>query len=162
MSSNKSVREELERIYGSICMMHEGLHINGYKKTKTNYKGKSIAKQLTLHHIKPKREGGKATIENGAVLCRACHDYLEQSSPEERRKLNNLLQEYKRAKINFVDDIELPFEINMAEISYDEEEKPKIKKLTKAERKRQMRKQRKKEKKEKKELEKLKREYEDR
>lgn len=154
MSSNKAVREELERIYGHICMMHEGLKIKGYKKTIKRYKGKSIANQLTLHHIKPKSQGGKATIENGAVLCRACHDYLEQSRPEEKRRLNGLLQDYKRAKIELVDDLELPFEVNYTEISVE----PK-KKKSKAQKKRELRAKRKKEKKE---LQRLKKEWEDR
>ena len=158
MGSNRAVRQELERIYGHICMMHEGLHINGYKKTKTNYKGRSIANQLTLHHIKPKSQGGKATIENGAVLCRACHDYLEQSSPREKAELNRKLQEYKRAKIELTDDIQLPFEIDMGEISI-EDERPVVKKLSKKEKKRELRKQRKKEKKE---MQRLKNFYEDR
>lgn len=158
MGDNREVREELERIYGHICMMHEGLHINGYRKTKTNYKGKSIANQLTYHHIKPRHLGGKATLENGAVLCRACHDYLEQSSPREKAELNRKLQEYKRAKIELTDDIQLPFEINMGEISI-EEDRPVIKKLSKKEKKRELRKQRKKEKRQ---MQKLKHEWEDR
>lgn len=155
MSSNKVVREELERMYGHICMMHEGLHIDGYKKAKCNYKGKSIAKQLTLHHIKPRSQGGKATIENGAVLCRGCHDYLEQSDKNKKAELNRKLQEYKRAKIEFVDDVELPFEIVYQDISF--EDKPQ--KKSKAQKKRQLRRERKKEKRK---MQKLKKEYEDR
>ena len=152
MSKNQATREELERIYGSICMLHQGLHINGYKKTKTNYKGKSIAKQLTYHHIKPKSQGGKATIENGAVLCRACHDYLEQSSPHEKAILNHKLQEYKRAKLDFVEEIDLPFEV----VTTDLQVEPK---MSKKEKKRILRKQHKKEKKE---MQKLRKEWEDR
>lgn len=152
MSKNQATREELERIYGSICMLHQGLHINGYKKTKNNYKGKSIANQLTYHHIIPKSQGGKATIENGAVLCRACHDYLEQSSPQEKAILNRKLQEYKRAKLEFVEEIDFPFEI----VTTDLEVEPK---MSKREKKRILRKQRKKEKKE---MQKLRKEWEDR
>ena len=63
-------REELERIYGHICMLHQGLNIKGYSKSKVKYVGKSIERQLTLHHLKPLREKGKTTVENGAVLCR--------------------------------------------------------------------------------------------
>lgn len=51
---NKKVREELEKIYGKRCMLHEGLKIKGYKHCKARYTGKSIEKQLTLHHIVPK------------------------------------------------------------------------------------------------------------
>jgi len=99
MSSNKTVREELEKIYGEKCMMHEGLKISGYKYCKVKYKGKAIEKQLkhqlTLHHIKPLREGGKTTVDNGAVLCRGCHSFLEETSPEKRMQLNRALIDYK-------------------------------------------------------------------
>ena len=68
--SNKSVREELEQIYGRQCMMHKGLKINGYSKSKCRYSGKAIEQQLTLHHIIPKAKGGATNAKNGAVLCR--------------------------------------------------------------------------------------------
>lgn len=32
--------------------------------------------ELTYHHIKEKRNGGKRTIQNGAILVRRSHDYL--------------------------------------------------------------------------------------
>ena len=67
---NKKVREQLEQIYGKTCMLHEGLKIKGYKYCKAKYTGKSIEKQLTLHHIIPKSKGGETTIRNGAVVCR--------------------------------------------------------------------------------------------
>lgn len=70
MSSNKHIREQIEKIYGKKCMLHEGLKINGYSLSKMNYKGKSIEQQLTLHHIKAKSKGGATSIENGAVVCR--------------------------------------------------------------------------------------------
>ena len=42
---------------------------------------------------------GKATVENGACLCRSCHDWLEQLSELEREKVNDELREYKE---NFI------------------------------------------------------------
>ena len=33
-------------------------------------------RDLTFHHIKEKRNGGKRTLENGAILIRRSHDYL--------------------------------------------------------------------------------------
>ena len=101
--SNKKIREELERIYGKKCMLHEGLNIKGYKYSKCRYKGKSIQEQLSLHHIKPVRENGETSVRNGAVLCRGCHDFLEQSSESERARLNRALQEYKKCKIELSD-----------------------------------------------------------
>ena len=54
--SNKSAREELERIYGKHCMIHQGIRkLNPPKPHKGKYKGKSIALQLTYHHLKAKR-----------------------------------------------------------------------------------------------------------
>lgn len=67
---NKIIREKLEQIYGHICMMHEGLKIKGYSKSKINYSGKAIRNQLTLHHLVPKSKNGATSMENGAVLCR--------------------------------------------------------------------------------------------
>ena len=40
-----------------------------------NYKIKRPS-DLTFHHIKEKRNGGKRIIENGAILIRRSHDYL--------------------------------------------------------------------------------------
>lgn len=73
-NSNKSVREEMEKIYGRKCMIHNvpeiKRKIEGYTTLKGKYKGKKIANQLTYHHLRPKRLNGKATISNGALLCR--------------------------------------------------------------------------------------------
>lgn len=102
-NKNKKVREELERIYGKKCMLHEGLNIKGYKYSKCRYKGKSIREQLSLHHIKPRRENGETSVRNGAILCRGCHDFVEQVSDQQRAKLNKALQEYKECKIELVD-----------------------------------------------------------
>lgn len=40
--------------------------------------------------------GGKATAENGACLCRKCHDWLEQLSAKEREIVNEELRQYKK------------------------------------------------------------------
>lgn len=59
MSKNRSVRKELERLYGKECFIDK-LHL---RKDKQQYKGKAQykrMKQLTYHHIKPKREGRKS------------------------------------------------------------------------------------------------------
>ena len=113
---NKIVREELEKIYGHICMLHEGLNIKGYSKSKIKYTGKAIERQLTFHHIKPRSKGGATCVENGAVLCRGCHDYLELTTPENREKLNDLLKRYKKIRVEQTDEIETDFEIDLIEI----------------------------------------------
>ena len=54
-------------------------------------------KQLTYHHIKAKRDGGKATVENGALLSFENHMWFNQQSPEAQRTMNQAFQEYKKA-----------------------------------------------------------------
>jgi hypothetical protein len=57
MSSNKSIREQLEKIYGRKCMIHEGIRtLKRPVPRNARYKGKSIANQLTMHHLTPKRK----------------------------------------------------------------------------------------------------------
>lgn len=120
--SNKLIREELEQIFGHICMLHEGLKITGYNKSKVNYKGKSIQNQLTLHHIKPRSKGGATSIENGAVLCRGCHDFLERTTPENRSRINELLKKYKKCVLEYGDDFTTGIELDMAEIELTDRE----------------------------------------
>jgi len=51
--TNRSAREMLEKIYGKKCMIHEGIRkLNPPKPSKGTYRGKSIANQLTYHHLK--------------------------------------------------------------------------------------------------------------
>lgn len=55
--SNKSAREMLEKIYGKRCFICKGIRsLNPPKPTKGKYKGKSIAAQMTYHHLTPKRK----------------------------------------------------------------------------------------------------------
>lgn len=55
MSSNKNIREQLEKIYGKKCMIHEGIRtLKRPVPKKVRYKGKSIANQLTMHHLIPR------------------------------------------------------------------------------------------------------------
>ena len=145
-NSNKKVREEAERRYGKKCMLHEGLNIKGYKYSKCRYKGTAIREQLSLHHIKPRRENGETSVRNSAVLCRGCHDFVEQVSEAQRQQLNNALQEYKRkideareCKIELVDTLDIGIEIKMAEISFSDEIKPPKEKFNRAEIKRETR-----------------------
>ena len=98
MSINKSIRKQLEKIYGRKCMIHEGIRtLKKPKPIKVKYRGKSIANQLTLHHLIPKSKNGPTTIENGILCCRMCHDWIEQLSEEKRRKINEELRNYKRS-----------------------------------------------------------------
>lgn len=80
---NKGVKNLMIANYGKECWLH-------YKLTREN--------PLTFHHIKPKRDGGKATEENGALLSRYAHDdfnILENMYPELAKEINEYLLIYK-------------------------------------------------------------------
>ena len=111
MSSNKRAKEKLIQMYGAECFI-EKLKLR--KDTKPRkYKGKSQMKkmkQLTYHHIRMKKDGGKATIENGALLSVENHAWFHKQTPENQTMMNNMFQEYKRnyqeCKVVFVDELE--------------------------------------------------------
>ena len=116
MSSNKSVRKQLEQKYGKECFI-EKLHLRRYDKP-TKYTSKDQQKKmkkLTYHHILEKSKGGKATIENGALLSSENHSWFHQQSKEKQEKLNQIFQDYKHlvdeCKVVLVDDIEVPFKV---------------------------------------------------
>ena len=117
MGSNRSAREELERIYGKRCMICQGIRtIYPPKAQKGTYKGKNIAKQLTYHHLIPKSLKGQTNVDNGAVLCTNCHRWLESLTKINREQINNELREYKRqysqeCTVEYVDNLNLDFEV---------------------------------------------------
>lgn len=96
MSSNKSAKNKLIELYGEECFI-EKLHLrpNGYKekyKSKGQYKR---MKQLTFHHIVKKEHGGRATVENGALLSAENHSWFHKQTPIEQARLNDIFQQYK-------------------------------------------------------------------
>jgi len=128
MSSNKGVKEEMIRRYGKQCFI-ERLHLRDTKGIK--YKGKGQykrMKQLTFHHIRMKSKGGKATVENGALLSAENHAWFHQQSRSDQAVMNNMFQELKRNIDNglteeipvvIAEDVEQPFEIDVAVIETD-------------------------------------------
>lgn len=72
-------------------------------------------KRLTYHHIKEKRNGGKATVENGALLSNENHIWFHEQSESMQGYMNAIFQEYKRQadeiKVEFVDDLKLDVEV---------------------------------------------------
>lgn len=97
MSSNKSVKEKMIRIYGAECFI-EKLHLRKDKERRYTGKGQlKRMKQLTYHHIKMKKDGGRATIENGALLSAENHAWFHKQSPEKQSEMNRAFQEYKMA-----------------------------------------------------------------
>ena len=116
-TKNKPVREALIEEFGEKCMYHQGIRdVRPPMACNKRYKGKKIQDQLTLHHLKPLRENGPTTKENGSVLCRFCHDYVESRSKEEREQINDELREYKRqhskeCTVEYVNNLDVGFEV---------------------------------------------------
>jgi len=100
----------------------------GYKVTKQN--------PYTYHHIKEKRKGGKATIDNGAILSRQAHDhlnYLELYVPDAYNDWQNLFRYFNALKRPLTEkEHELIEKISYYETLYEERKYPrKINKKTK-------------------------------
>ena len=125
MSSNKRAKEELIRRYGAECFI-EKLKLRKDIEPR-RYKGKDQMKkmkQLTYHHIKMKKDGGRATRENGALLSAENHSWFHQQSSQAQGYMNALFQEYKRqvdeCQVVFVDELDLGFEIKPITFAIDE------------------------------------------
>ena len=74
MSSNKRAKEELIRIYGAECFIEKLKLRKDVKPIRYKSKGQmKKMKQLTFHHIKMRKDGGRATVENGALLSAENH-----------------------------------------------------------------------------------------
>jgi len=50
---------------------------------------------LTYHHIQERRNGGQATVENGALLSLENHSWFNKQSEERQKAMNKAFQEYK-------------------------------------------------------------------
>lgn len=156
MSSNKSARQELERLFGKKCMI-EALGIRYIpKKERRKIKGYTKYDEcLTFHHIKERHNGGKATPENGALIKGYNHRWLHTLPDYQKEQINEALQQYKLSilarKIEIdengqtkevVEEIPLDFDPkDFIEIpAFDTEKKPKKKKFNRAKEKRKFQK----------------------
>lgn len=125
--SNKRAKERLIQLYGAECFI-EKLHLRkDTEPCKYTSKGqRKRMKQLTYHHIKERRYGGKATIENGAILSEENHIWFNEQSKEAQKQMNELFQQYKASvecKVEFVDNLDTRFSIVSAIIVPAELEK---------------------------------------
>lgn len=125
--SNKRAKERLIQLYGAECFI-EKLHLRTDTEprqytSKGQYKR---MKQLTYHHIREKQYGGKATVENGAILSEENHIWFNEQSKEAQKQMNELFQQYKQSvecKVEFVDELDTRFSIASAIIVPAELEK---------------------------------------
>ncbi len=113
--SNKRAKERLIQLYGAECFI-EKLHLRkDTEPRKYTSKGqRKRMKQLTYHHIKERRYGGKATTENGALLSEENHIWFNEQSKEAQKKMNELFQKYKASvecKVEFVEELDTRFTV---------------------------------------------------
>lgn len=97
MSSNKHIKDRMIAKYGAECWIDK-LHLRPDNEprrytSKGQYKR---MKQLTYHHILEKRNGGKSTEENGAILSAENHAWFHKQPIEVQKRLNEIFQEYKK------------------------------------------------------------------
>ena len=125
--SNKEAKQRLIELYGAECFI-EKLHLRTDTEprqytSKGQYKR---MKQLTYHHIREKQYGGKATVENGAILSEENHIWFNEQSKEAQKQMNELFQKYKHSvecKVEFVEELDTRFSIASAIIVPAELEK---------------------------------------
>lgn len=118
---NKRAKERLIELYGAECFIDK-LHLR--PDTERRYTGKKQyerMKQLTYHHILERRNGGQATVENGAILSAENHIWFNQQSAEAQAEMNRRFQEYKKCKVVLADDLDLGIEVKATEISFSDE-----------------------------------------
>jgi hypothetical protein len=150
---NKVIRQRLEKIYGKGCMFQkayiaERIEKMGGIKTYKQYqkehkytlkKVKRLEETMSLHHLKHRSEGGSTSERNGAVVNALAHAYLHSLPRQQEEIINNMLREYKECGVQFVDDLDTGIELNLAEISYDNELKVTKKKFSRSETKKETR-----------------------
>ena len=127
MSSNKRAKEELIRRYGAECFIEKlKLRKDSEPKRYTGKGQKARMKQLTYHHIEMKKDGGKATVENGALLSAENHAWFHKQNPQTQAAMNAMFQDYKKyyteCEVVFVDKLNLGFEIKAMEFHIGDKE----------------------------------------
>lgn len=155
MSSNKKIHEELARIYGNKCMFLAA-HCDdlGYKKYQARYTSKELGRlirNITVHHLRHRFEGGRTTVENCSLVNELAHRYIHTLSRQDEEKINNKIREWKKCKVEISSDLEIPFTISCAEMSVDKKGNMKLRRMKQEEHR-----------KEKTEMQRIKKEYEDR
>lgn len=113
--SNKRAKEKLIELYGAECFIEKlHLRVDTEPRRYTSKGQRKRMKQLTYHHIREKQYGGKATVENGAILSEENHIWFNEQSKEAQRQMNELFQRYKQSvecSVEFVDNLETNFSI---------------------------------------------------
>ena len=117
-NANKIAKDALIRRYGPMCFIEKlQLRIDPHRTYKSKAQMHRM-KELTYHHIIEDSKGGKATVENGALLTKENHQWFHEQSDEARSYMNAVFQAYKKkvddgeidkdCKVVYVEDLDLP------------------------------------------------------
>ena len=95
-NGNQRAKNRLIQKFGKICMVEEAGIRKIPRAVRIKIKGYKMSDDMiTFHHLIPRRKGGKATPENGALVKDYNHRWLESLSEEEREDVNNQLRDFK-------------------------------------------------------------------
>lgn len=115
MASNKKATIKLISVFGHICFL------NGVILVKN---------PITYHHIVAKRNKGKATFENGALLCYLEHQMfnaIENDNKRHAKELNEGFREYKLTMDNIIImQMRMFVDRRINELGYEVEDKGKL------------------------------------
>lgn len=99
--SNKRAKERLIKLFGVQCFIDK-LHLRKKdkdkkrgKKFKGSKKRRKILQNLTYHHIIERHLGGRATVENGALLSKENHEWFHKQPVSDQINMDRKFQEYK-------------------------------------------------------------------
>lgn len=117
MSSNKKMHDKLAKIYGNKCMFlasHcDTIHFKQYQARYTSKQLQKLIKNITVHHLKHRSEGGHTDIKNCSLVSELAHRYIHTLPREKEEIINNRIRDYKKCKIEFTDDV-LEIELHYA------------------------------------------------
>lgn len=172
MASNKTKREELEKIYGEGSMFQKAKteeyistlpKIKGYKrfikeKHFTSKEINKLVKRMNYHHLDHKADGGPTNLENGAVVNELEHRYIHSLPRNQEEIINNHIRQWKIDFIalsaeTVIDSQEISIDLNTDYIEIPVHDYTKLTKKQLVDKQRRM---------EKREMQKLKKEWEER
>lgn len=122
MKVKRSVKAKLIRLYGAECFIDK-LQLRKHQCKKVYFLSSEERKRLetlTYHHIVEKRNGGKTTVENGALLSVENHVWFNAQSEKKQSELNRAFQRYKKCGIVFVKKLETDFDVKTIEVVMNE------------------------------------------
>lgn len=151
---NQKIRKELEEEYGKGCMFKKAVsekelkrrNIKTYRQfiEEKRYTLKFIEQYegiMTLHHLVHVEEGGLTTKENGAEVSALAQFYMHSLERDEEEVINNMLRDYKKCKVELVDELDTGVQILFTDLEVYDQKKDRKDKFNRAREKEQERKE---------------------